>query len=48
MHTWLLQLKLELITQKQLPSTVFHQVDGGSENANRLQVIFLNILIDFD
>lgn len=35
-HTWLLALEVQYVTNgNKLPSVIYHQIDGGSENANK-------------
>jgi hypothetical protein len=44
-HVWLLELEKELDAYGKLPDTVFLQIDGGSENANRAQLAIAELLV---
>ena len=35
-HCWLSELEYEYINRGRLPPVIYHQFDGGSENANAL------------
>ena len=43
-HTWLLSLE-EQYRKEKLPPTLFHQIDGGSENANVLYLVICFMLV---
>lgn len=43
-HTWLLSLE-EQYKKGKLPSTIFHQIDGGSENANIMYLVICFLLV---
>jgi hypothetical protein len=43
-HTWLLSLE-ELYKKGKLPPVLFHQIDGGSENANVLYLLICFMLV---
>ena len=44
-HTWLLSLEECYIKEGKLPDTVYHQIDGGRENANNHMLTMSQLLV---
>jgi hypothetical protein len=44
-YTWLIELEKEYKEKGCIPDTVYHQIDGGSENANKEYLVISELLI---
>jgi hypothetical protein len=44
-HVWLSELQEVIDREGRLPDTIFHQIDGGSENANRAHLAIAELLV---
>ena len=44
-HCFLSQLERRIRREGKLPSTIYYQMDGGSENANKYLLLFCELLI---
>jgi hypothetical protein len=44
-YTWLIELEKEYIEKKCLPDTIYHQIDGGPENANKEYLVMSELLV---
>jgi len=44
-HTFLLGLERIFLKEKALPSTIYHQIDGGSENTSKVFIAICELLV---
>jgi hypothetical protein len=44
-HTFLLGLERIYLKEKALPSTIYHQIDGGSENTSKIFIAICELLV---
>ena len=44
-HSWLAVLENQLQSNGKLPDTIYHQIDGGSENANLATIAVAELLV---
>ena len=44
-HVWLLELEKEFRKFNRLPDTLFHQIDGGAENANKACLAIAELIV---
>ena len=44
-YSWLQELQNELTASNKLPSTIYHQFDGGPENSNVVPLAIAELLI---
>ena len=45
MYSWLNELDKELTLKGKLPSTIYHQFDGGPENSKTVPLVIAELLI---